>query len=122
MFGLRSAGHFFALLAHDFRVGAKFLVAHEAQIDKVLETGAAIASVVDPAIAPLAITIERAAEAALGEVLAAVAKISEAEAQHGANVALDVAAVQAFKDLLKQIEHLKPGATVIPAGLPATVK
>ena len=108
-FNFKSVGHFFASAAHDAKVIATFLQVHQPQINKVAETGAAVISIADPALAPLATVIERAAEAALGEVLAVVSKLTDAEAAKGANVALDAAAIAEFKTLLASMEKLNPG-------------
>jgi hypothetical protein len=117
MFSFKSLGHFFASAAHDIKVGVTFLTTHQQQINAVGETVAAVVGVADPALAPLATSIERAGEAALGEVLAVVSKLDDAAAAKGASVSLDAAAVAEFKALIASIEKLKPGATVAPANL-----
>lgn len=117
MFSFKSVGHFLASVAHDVKVGVTFLQNHEAQINSGLQTAAAIVSVADPALAPIATTIERAGEAALGEVLAVVSKLSDAEAAHGASISLDAAAIAEFKQLLVDIEKLKPGTTATAAAM-----
>jgi hypothetical protein len=116
-FGFKSIGHFFASVAHDVKTVATFISSHQAQIDTTLQVGAQVISTADPALAPLASIIERAAEAALGEVLAAVSATDAAMTDKGLSITLDSAAVADFKSLLAQIEAAKPGATVVPAGL-----
>lgn len=106
MFNFKSVGHFLASAVHDTKV---FLAGHQAQIDGALRTGATIISVADPALAPLAIAIERASEAALGSVLAAVSTGDAAVAAKGLNLELDAATINEFKDLLAAIEKAKPG-------------
>ena len=117
MFSFKSLGHFFASAAHDIKVGVTFLQAHQPQIDSALETGAAVVSIADPALAPLATQIERAGEAALGEVFAVVSKLNDAEAAHGVSISLDSAAIAEFKNLLALITQLKPSAMIPPASL-----
>lgn len=117
MFSFKSLGHFFASVAHDVKVGVTFLDNHQKQIDTGLEATAAVVSVADPALAPIATEIERAGEAALGEVFAVVSKVDAAEAAKGVSVTLDAVAVAEFKTLLADIEKLKPGSTVAPANL-----
>ena len=80
MFSFASPGHFFASVSHDIKVGVTFLQNHQAQIDSTLQVGANVVSALDPALAPLAQVIDRAGEAALGEILAVVSKASDAEA------------------------------------------
>lgn len=117
MFSFQSVGHFFASVAHDIKTVGSFLQSHQQQIDTTLQTGAAVVSLLDPALAPLATTIERAGEAALGEVLSAVSKLSDAEAAHGVNISLDAAAITEFKKLLADIEKLKPGMMASAAAI-----
>lgn len=119
MFSFKSLGHFFASAAHDIKVGVTFLQNHQTQIDGVLQTGAAVVSIADPAFAPLATEIERAGEAALGEIFAVVSKISDAEAAHGVNISLDAAAIAEFKALFAAISQIKPSAMIPPASLTA---
>ena len=117
MFALRSAGHFFAGLGHDIKAAATWLGHNEGQIEKDLEKGAVIVSALDPKLAPMAKQIDRAGEYVLGEALAVAAKLSDAEAAHGASLTLDQAVIGELKDLLKGIAALKPGATQVPVGL-----
>lgn len=117
MFSFQSLDHFFASAAHDVKVGLTFISNHQTQINNVLGTATAVVSLTDPALAPIATQIDRAAEAALGEVLAVVSKLDEAAAQKGVSITLDAAAVAEFKNLLALIESLKPGATKPPASL-----
>jgi hypothetical protein len=121
MFSFASPGHFFASLSHDIKVGVTFLQNHQAQIDSTLQVGANVVSALDPALAPLAQVIERAGEAALGEILAGVSKASDAEAAKGIDITLNQAVVQEFKNLLLCFEKIKPGSTVPPANLRAKV-
>jgi hypothetical protein len=121
MFSFASPGHFFASLSHDIKVGVTFLQNHQAQIDSTLQVGANVVSALDPALAPLAQVIERAGEAALGEILAVVSKASDAEAAKGIDITLNQAVVQEFKNLLLCFEKIKPGSTVPPANLRAKV-
>jgi hypothetical protein len=122
MFSFKSAGHFLASVAHDIKVGVTFLQNHEKQIDTGLQTAAAITGLLDPALAPIASTIERAGEAALGEVLAVVAKLTDAEAAQGTNIPLDAAAIAEFKQLISDIEKLKPGTVATAAVIPMAGK
>ena len=119
MFSFASPGHFFASLSHDIKVGVTFLQNHQAQIDSTLQVGANVVSALDPALAPVAQAIERAGEAALGEVLAAISKASDAEATRGIDITLNQAVVQEFKNLLLSFEKIKPGSTVVPVNLMA---
>src|SRR3982750_4592579 len=103
MFTFKSAAHFLASAVHDTKV---WLAGHQAQIDGTLRAGAIAISVADPALAPLALAIDRAAEAALGSVLAAVSAgdatvqaTSAAGSAQGLNIQLDVAAIEEFKKL-----------------------
>ena len=119
MFAFRSLGHFFAAAAHDAKACVSFVSSHQAQIDRGLETAAVAVSALDPALAPLAATIERAGEAVLGEVLAVVSKLEAAGEAKGVDVALDASVVAELKALLAAIEKLKPGSTKPAAGLVA---
>lgn len=119
MFTFKSVGHFFASVAHDIKVGVTFLQNHQQQINADLQTGAAIVSIADPALAPIATTIERAGEAALGEVLAVVSKLTDAEADAGTSIPLDAAAIAEFKTLIVDIEKLKPGTVTSAAAIAA---
>jgi hypothetical protein len=121
MFSFASPGHFFASLSHDIKVGVTFLQNHQAQIDSTLQVGANVIGALDPALAPLAQVIERAGEAALGEVLAVISKASDAEAAKGIDITLNQAVVQEFKNLLLSFEKIKPGSTIAPANLMAKV-
>jgi hypothetical protein len=116
-FSLKTVGHFFAVAAHDVKVGVQFLVSHESQIDKGLQVGAAVVSLVDPALAGIATAIDRAGEAALGEVLGTVDKLTADQAKDGWTVTFSADAYADFKALLANIEALKPGSTVVPASL-----
>jgi hypothetical protein len=121
VFSFKSVGHFFASVTHDVKVGLTFLANHQAQIDTGLATGAALLSTADPALAPIASQIERASEAALGEVLAAVSKVTDAAGAGGVSVSLDTAAVAEFKQLIAAIEKLKPGTVATAAALQTTL-
>jgi hypothetical protein len=116
-FSVKTVGHFFAVAAHDVKVGVQFLVSHESQIDKGLQVGAAVVSLVDPALAGIATAIDRAGEAALGEVLGTVDKLTADQAKDGWTVTFSADAYADFKALLANIEALKPGSTVVPASL-----
>jgi hypothetical protein len=86
-----------------------------------LRAGATVISAIDPTLAPLASQIERASEAALGEVLAVVSKASDATAAQGLNLQLDQATVAEFKALIAAIEKIKPGTVATAAALQTTV-
>lgn len=117
MFSFKSIAHFLASAVHDVKVGAQFLTAHQAQINQVVEVGATVASIAVPAAAPEIQILSRAGEAALGQILAVIAKTDEAAQANGLDVHLDAAAIVEFKALLPVLEKLKPGSTAIPAGL-----
>jgi hypothetical protein len=121
MFAIKSVGHFFARLVHDVRVGEAAVVSHEAQIRKVAaeagEAAVAVISVVDPVLAPLASSIERAGEDLLGEALAATSKV-DAAVKAPLTITLDVEAAEELKQLLADIKAAKGAAAVTaPANL-----
>lgn len=122
MFSFKSAGHFFATVVHDIKTGidatTAFLTAHESQIEQAGAVATSIISAADPALAPLATSIERAGEALLGEALAAVSALSTATTQP-LNITLDVDAVTELKTLFGQIKTIKGAAAVT---VPATLK
>jgi signal transduction histidine kinase len=115
-FSITSIGHFFAIAVHDLKTGLTFLVAHESTV----ETAVSVASLIDPALAPLATTIERAGEALLGDALATVSALDAATAAKGANLTLDAQTITDLKQLLADIQKVKPAAAAVPAGLPLT--
>jgi hypothetical protein len=116
MFSFHSLGHFFGTVAHDIAVGAKFLQAHESQVDKGLELGAAVVTAADPALAPVATGIARAGEALVGEALAVISKL-DAAASHPVTIELSVDAVNEFKKLYADIKSVKGLSAVPPAHL-----
>ena len=107
MISFKSVAHFLATVSHDVLVGARAvehaLAANEQKIDKTIELAAQIVSAVDPALAPVASLVQRGAEAALGEVLSAIAKADAAAEQDGLNVTLDAETVKEFKALFAQL-------------------
>jgi hypothetical protein len=118
MFSFKSVGHFFASAVHDSKV---WLSGHQSQIDAGLRAGATVISAVDPALAPLAMQLERASEAALGQVLAVVSTVSDASAAQGLNLQLDQSAIAEFKALIAAIEKIKPGTVATAESLHATL-
>lgn len=117
MFTFKSVGHFLASAAHDMKVGVQWLTTHQQQINAIGETAATVVGVVAPQYAPIATAIERAGEAALGEVLAVIDRLDEAAAAKGASVTLDAAAVAEFRALLAKMKALNPTAMTVPANL-----
>jgi signal transduction histidine kinase len=116
-FKIASIGHFFAIVVHDVKTALTFVIAHESQAETAINVAAAL----DPALAPLASTIERAGEALLGDALAVVSKLDDATAAKGANLTLDAATITDLKQLLADLQKAKPSAATVPAGLPTVV-
>jgi hypothetical protein len=97
----KSVGHYFAVLVQDIPVAISWL-------------GKANSKLVE-----VAATVDAHKGKLLGDALAVVKAASEAEQARGLNLSLDAAFIQSLKQTLADIEALKPGATVAPAGLPA---
>jgi hypothetical protein len=114
-FKIASIGHFFAIAVHDVKTALTFVVAHKSQIETAT---AGVVSLIDPALAPLATTIERAGEGLLGDALAVVSTLDDATAAKGANLTLDAATIADLKQLLADIQKVQPAAAAVPAGLP----
>ncbi len=98
MFGFSSTEHFFAAALHDLQKALQFAAHAGSAIAKAEGEAVAITSLVPNS--NKAVTLERAAFAALGLVVNAAAAASAAAAQDGLNLKLDAAMVTAFRALI----------------------
>jgi phenylalanyl-tRNA synthetase beta subunit len=99
-FGFKSLGHFFATAISDLKIATRYLetkILPETQsVLKEVETVTADVAVFVPQ-ANTALVIERAVDAAAGELLAAFSAVDVAEGSSLVNVSFDAAVVIAFK-------------------------
>lgn len=98
----KSAGHFLAVVTDEIQTVIGWLGKAEAKITQV---GA---------------NLEASKGKLLGDALAIVKAASDAERAKGLSLPLDAAFVESLRQALTDIEHLKPGSTTAPGGLPLT--
>ena len=114
-FKFSSVGHFFASLLKGIHIAADWSKKHQTDINKGLESAAGVAGVVGavtghPEIAAISLVVARASETAFGKVAEAIDAAGAAADQHGVNVVLDVATVQAFKEAIEAVKKVHPDA------------
>lgn len=111
----QSVGHFFASAAEKLGAVTHFFQAHQAQIDQAVSTGSAIASIVDPSLAPILSQLPRIEKAVMGEAYAILDAAQSAVGQP-MNITLDAALADELRAAWPNIKKLMgmAGAEVVP--------